>query len=1082
MAYSGKKDSIMRLNRLTDDPMLRRRLGVRGVNKEVTFGFCRNGQGLEKWSRALFIMLTYYGGAVLVLGILTGPTQAQVLPRSIPSARYFAAFDPFLDGEYRTALQTFEEEGRGAIRTPQARWIDSICYHTMQGECWYAMGRPDQALPHYTAAIQLFLSYPDFLMRVQFPTTIGALRTGRVCPWGSSHRRSQPGQFPGEMLVGQGQLDHRDVLRQGGVVQFPLLIPVRIQEVVRTLCWAIYRRTELLGPITPHDPLTSDLLAALSRSPAPPNHWSQAWIDIPHALALVAAGKAPEAIPLLNRSLVVVGQYDHPLTGLALLQLGRLALARGDLEGAATLFHDATVSAFQFEDGHLLEEAFRHAALTHIVAKRQGVLSTLAPAADWAKVQDLRALRVTLLTAMAEQLLVAGKTAEALGFLKEVEQTIGRREMGEGRHGAEWRYLLAVAEYQRNNLARGDELVVNVSKFLAQGSLWLFQIRHLDTQFVTGKVTAQGPITTRTAMEIYGQLLRDPDPSDWIFRPMEALAVTTIPHVHSYEHWFLVALDRKELERAVEIADYARRHRFWSVLPLGGRLLALRWVLEGPEERIPPDGVLEKRHLLTQFPRYAAIAQQAQGLMKNLREGPLPLNETGMDRSVLQQLQELGKISQQQEVVLREMALRRCPAMMAFPPQRSLREIREQLPPKTIILTFFAVGNDLYGFLLGREEYDFWKVRRAEEVQRRLVSLLRAWGMYEANRQLPIKELASSAWQQEAEGLLRAIVEGSRADLLGDFDELVIVPDGLAWYIPFEALGQRRGTEFVTILSTKAVRYVPVLSLAVPSQAGRRVATRSLMILGRLHPQEPEIAALNAYTLLSQGQAGYTGWKSQLPVASPLVRPLIDQLIVWDDLRVDFLQPLSTNLLGQVARGAGNTLADWLALPWGGPDVVVLPGFHTPMEASLKRDVSKPPGYELFITTCALMANGSRTVMISRWRNGGDICAQLLREFLQELPFESAGKSWRRAASLCAHWPVYPEAEPRLARTSSHTSLMAEHPFFWAAYMLMDTGVVPAPPEPSPEPPSVEIVPTKTPVGPPPPPLPSPEIGPNGRK
>lgn len=1007
--------------------------------------------------------------------------QATAPGRSVPSLRYFAAFDPFLDGDYRTALRVFEEESRGAIRTPQARWIDSICYHTMQGECLFALGLLDEALVHYTAAIQLYLNYPDFLMRVQFPSTIGpaTTRAGKPCPWGVSHRRSQPGQFPSEMLIGQGRLDHRDVLRQGGVVQYPVLLPVRVQEVVRTLSWAIYRRTELLGPLAPHDPLTSDLLAVLSRSPALPNHWSQAWIDIPHALTLIAAGKSPEAIPLLNRALVVAGQYDHPLTGLALLQLGRLALARGDWDAAATWFHDATVSAFQFEDGHLMIEAFRHASLTQLVANRPGVLPSLSPAAEWAKVQDLRALRVSLLLALAEQLLAAGKTPEAASVLKEAEAVVARREMADGYLGAELRYLQAIAEYQRGNLAAGDNFITSALEFMRRGSLWLFQIRQLDTQFIAGKITPQGPITARTAMEVYGQLLRDPEPADWTYRPLEALAVTAIPHVNSFENWFQVALQRKEPEAAVEIADRARRHRFWSRVPFGGRLMALRWVLEGPEDRMPPDAALEKQHLLAQFPRYAGLSRQAKQLLTGLRQGAFPLKGDESDRAVNQQLGELVRIGQQQEAILREMALRRFPATMAFPPLRSLKEIRDQLPPKTVTLVFFAVGNDLYAFLLDREQYDMWKIKSTEMLERRIVGLLRSWGHYEANREIPYKELASTAWQQEAEGLLRAVVEGSRADLLADFDELIIVPDGLAWYIPFEVLGQNKDNQFRMLIATKGVRYLPVLSLLVPTPAGRRIAARSVVALGRLHPQETQETTQAVYEFLARGQAGYSALATSLAVPSAVVKNLIDQLVVWDDLRVEQSQPLAVAPLAAVARGPGNTLADWLQLPWGGPDVVVLPGFHTPMEAALRRDRTVPPGHELFLTSCALMANGTRTVLISRWRNGGEICSQLVREFLQELPYTSASDAWRRAATLCASWPVKPEAEPRLARASNQPELTGAHPFFWAAYLLVDTGLRPEPP-PAEETPAVQLEKPQPPRGPVAPPVDeNPPGGPN---
>ena len=57
-----------------------------------------------------------------------------------------------------------------------------------------------------------------------------------------------------------------------------------------------------------------------------------------------------------------------------------------------------------------------------------------------------------------------------------------------------------------------------------------------------------------------------------------------VPHGLIYEHWFEAAVSRKDHELAVEVADRARRHRFLSTLPFGGRLESLRWVLEGPKE------------------------------------------------------------------------------------------------------------------------------------------------------------------------------------------------------------------------------------------------------------------------------------------------------------------------------------------------------------------------------------------------------------------------------------------------------------------------------------------------------------------
>ena len=70
--------------------------------------------------------------AIFMLGPWLRPAAAQ-LERHTPTLRYHAAFNEFYEGEYRDALDVYRGEARGAIKTPQSRWIDSICYETMVG-------------------------------------------------------------------------------------------------------------------------------------------------------------------------------------------------------------------------------------------------------------------------------------------------------------------------------------------------------------------------------------------------------------------------------------------------------------------------------------------------------------------------------------------------------------------------------------------------------------------------------------------------------------------------------------------------------------------------------------------------------------------------------------------------------------------------------------------------------------------------------------------------------------------------------------------------------------------------------------
>jgi hypothetical protein len=136
----------------------------------------------------------------------------------------------------------------------------------------------------------------------------------------------------------------------------------------------------------------------------------------------------------------------------------------------------------------------------------------------------------------------------------------------------------------------------------------------------------------------------------------------------------------------------------------------------------------------------------------------------------------------------------------------------------------------------------------------------------------------------------------------------------------------------------------------------------------------------------------------------------------------------------------GSTLGDWTLLPFAGAEQAVFPGFHSAAEYGLKRPGT---GDEIFLTACGLMASGSRTILLSRWRVGGQSTVELMREFVQELPHKSATAAWRRSVQLSADRLIDPAAEPRVKPNPAADGLKGDHPFFWAGYLLIDTGATP---------------------------------------
>jgi hypothetical protein len=330
--------------------------------------------------------------------------------------------------------------------------------------------------------------------------------------------------------------------------------------------------------------------------------------------------------------------------------------------------------------------------------------------------------------------------------------------------------------------------------------------------------------------------------------------------------------------------------------------------------------------------------------------------------------------------------------------------------------------------------------------------LLREMGNYQANYELDAKELADTHWKQTAQQVLKTLLKGSPADFTQSFDELVIVPDGVLWYMPFEALQIKADGRQQALIERFRIRYAPTLSLATSGGWGRSAADNTAVILGKLNSGEDIATVKKAFDQLVAVVPGAAAIQPPPPAPTSLYSTIFRRLVVLDDIPFSEQSPYGWSPAPIDRSKTGSSLADWLLLPWGGPDVVVLPGFHTAAEDALKRVRSSMPGNEVFLAITGLMANGSRTILMSRWRTGGQTSLDLTREFAQELSDTSPSDAWQRAVQVVESSRLNWEAEPRLKRLTTDATLNAEHPFFWAGYMLVDSGTGPKSLEQKPEP------------------------------
>jgi CHAT domain-containing protein len=352
-------------------------------------------------------------------------------------------------------------------------------------------------------------------------------------------------------------------------------------------------------------------------------------------------------------------------------------------------------------------------------------------------------------------------------------------------------------------------------------------------------------------------------------------------------------------------------------------------------------------------------------------------------------------------------------------------------------LAFFATTRAVYAFIFTREKYNYWQVESPAKIQAQVVEMLKEMGHYGRDRVFTAEDLANQQWQAPAAEVLSLLMNRHKGDFWGMYDELIVVPDGALWYVPFEALQvPTAGGNTVPLISKIRIRLAPTASLITPDKRSWKRAGNTAVVVGKMVPRADQALAMAAFDELRLVDPSSVAITEKLPAPSSLVKTLWDRLVVLDDVEDATRAPYEWTP-AQVDLGKfGSTLGAWLQLPWGGPEHVILPGFHSVAEEGLKRS----HGQEIFLTVCGLMATGARTVLISRWRVGGQTDFELVREFLQELPHVEASDAWRRSVALARAQSVDPTREPRLKLSLVEEPPKASHPLFWAGYLLADTG------------------------------------------
>lgn len=970
----------------------------------------------------------------LMLAVLGLPASAQLGPlasNQVPDASYYLLLADFYNGNYRDTVREFANT-RGALRFGTDRYLDSVCYWTMAGECNFLTGNFPKAVEFYESALDIYLSQTaaGWHQRIQPPPQInpltGAIQAAQVT-WGQSTRTFALPGMPDSFQVLFGRLDNERALQQGGVLQNPEFRRVDVPEVMRCTALALHRRRMLKGVTTRLDPFSANCVKVLEPLGGGDGSILGAWNGIALGIAYASVEELDKAQEILLRSLQFGGGMDHLLTPVGLLELAIIKYQLGELNEAATLALEASYSAAFFRQYDLVEEALSLGTTIHL-ARQRTVYPPLQNAIAWLGRDNARFAQASLTIRLAECFSEAGDSASSANLLNDVSRVAGRlSDTLAGRLG----YLAALNQFLDGNFEAGRVQLAEALTLFQGSSRWLYQLGLADS------LTLNRAISDRQSDLLYSMLLRDPNDNEWRTDPMEAMSFLTSNHLAPIERWFGIAIENRDFERAIEIAELLRRHRFYSLMPLAGRQLAFRWLMHAPAESVSEDVMNRRIDFMTRFPAYRQLCDQADQLQQQLLAIPIqPDPDTDQEKQQRADFVSLMKVSQQQEAALGSFALRREPAPLSFPPFIPASNLRNDVRPNQLVIYTVSAGETIYFFTIDLQGVKLasWHPRR--KVVADINQLIKEANL--AERGFDPEKLADITWQETAFKVAANWLPQLDLSPLGEGSEVIIVPDGVLWYAPFELLRFGAAADAAqSLFDLSAIRYSPTLGLALQPQRPYKPWSRTAVFSGPVSNRF-DVAWTDAQVADYQKVSPLiVNFKEQLNIPTNLFNTILDQVVVWTESSpIEKSGPFGV-VPAEKDRGKnGSNIAGWMSLPFNSAEHVVLPCFAGAGDNGVRGNAD---GNEFFVISCALLSSGTRTLLISRWNVGGESTLKATRQYLNDVADDfSPSFAWHRAAKTLQETTLDWTRETRLKPMNKPPELKGNHPLFWSGYMLFD--------------------------------------------
>lgn len=947
-------------------------------------------------------------GAIGNFGTLGGVEPAG----QFPPPQYYIGLQIYRSGDLPSAVVAFEGSLRNSRRTVDHRMVDAIPSLAMLAECHYYLGDLESAQRYIDEAWQVATVSRRWLEKADWRqaevTGQSQVRANRQFLWPAA-ASIRVAAVPDRIQVTSGELVTAQTLLRGGAVEELHSVFIDVAEIMRGLAIASYRRRILLGPLSEGD-LAGEQLSGNLRLPVGIQNLpvSNSMISALGATVSFARRIDREVESLAGLAISPVGV--HPVTAIAMLSHASALTELPDGKPAIAIAAGVANTAAALDQPELVGEALQIAAgcadetTAAEVARIAG--STAAAYRNQSRLAHLHCSIVA-----ADAATTAGDLESARQWMNEAKAIATNRNVNQPRLNAYAAYVLARIA-AGSGASVGNPQSSDLASSLAEIQQFALNHRNRKRSLVSMPRLFQFRIVAGALGQSLGPrsgdawlagYIDEPTLDVWRRDPVDAIAGVIADKSAAQVARLRIAAAGTNPEVFLQQLDRALVDRFNGQLPMGGRVARARILAIADDDRYGPDAV--------------EVRKAAGPALKQLRA------------AAAANLDEPNAIAAEQMAAATTwLALSR-----VWLPERTLPMLADpsplgRMPSSTAMVTFTFLGNQLIGTFSADGRAVAWNVTGGNRVGGEIVRLLSSIGV---GRTRGARLPEDDDWKTSALELRDKLFPQFDTLGAGRFTDIVIVPDGVLWYLPFELLPSA-AVDSPMLGDVTSIRYAPTPGLALNPAAMPTDETATAIVTDQFFaPRDIELNASIVATMVGRVADANPMPESFDGLPTGLIGGRAGDLVVAAARAANVESPLAVNIGGYDAATNYGSINSYLRTPIAIPRRVVLFGYRTPIEVGRVGN-----GNELFQVLCGLHAAGARDVLLSRWAVGGESSAMLLGEFLQELPAAGMTDAWTRSKKIFRDQPIDPTTEPLITKgEQDREGLTGNEPLFYSGYL-----------------------------------------------